>query len=140
MAKPAEPETPPNPLLALNGSVTEEHLADVEAKIVTAEAELGRLKRLRLLGLAMLGRAPLRKGGIRKPAGERTGGRPEPVDIDTKRRQVVQFLKDGPKNGREIITGCGVQPAKLHETMGHGWFNQTAQGYHITTQARREAL
>jgi len=120
-----------NPLLGLNGQVTEEHVAELEAAIAAREKELVGLRQLHKLGLALLGKLPPRKSPVRKD-------RPEPVDITTKRKQIAKFLSGGLKTGHQIITQCGTAPGKLAETMECPWFVKSDQGYYLTPLGRQQ--
>lgn len=103
-----------NPLLTLNGNVTEEHVGELEAAIAAKEKELVGLRQLHKLGLALTGKLPERKSPTRRTDG---GARPDPFDVETKRREVVRFLRDGPKNGQEVMLGCRIGGPRLSEVM-----------------------
>jgi hypothetical protein len=118
-----------NPLLGLNGQVTEEHVTELEAAIADREKELVGLRQLHKLGLALLGKLPERKARQKKA---------EPVDINTKRKQVARFLSAGIKNGQQVIHNCGVSPTKLAETMDCPWFAKSDQGWYLTPIGRQQ--
>jgi len=124
-------------LLATLDQATPADLARLDQEIAALRGRLASLEQLRKLLAVRLAGPAAPKPRVPRGTSEAAQGK----RADERRRDIVAYLAQrGPRLQSQIVGDLGIPAGSMTALLDHAWFQKTAQGVHITPQARREVL